>query len=437
MARWFVLGVIAMACGGAQDKKIPAAGSNAEANPAASPYTVAIMYQGRELWIGNDEIPDLERDDPSRTRGVLGTIKAAFAKIDLAHSAPPGSRGMLVSYANKAVIRTPIGPIANITSGAFGTQKDYFGNQGNELVRGVTMAVDELANQPPGRKFLVVISDGTDVNPDAARSELAKLAERCRAHGIEVSSLVYKDLSSEPGSVLPALTSNTRRAGTSDSLLFDLTRTFDQFNQKPAPTTPPVSTKTGPYAMAFVFEGLEIWIGNDEIAEFADDPSATPGALKSIKAAFDKVDLAHTAPKGSRAMAITYGERPAVRLAMGPIDKLTSSVFGIQQDYVRTKGAELVRAIELAVDELTKLPPGRKILFVLSDGYDVDHDSAVTLLAETAARVKTQGIEVIALVYSPIGLEKGAVNLLQSLGKPRIVKDLEVELVQALEQLRK
>jgi hypothetical protein len=210
VGRLAVLG--ALVCGAACAKPQP------QGPPAA---TVAIVYSGEDLWIGNSDNPKLPPSMP-RAPGVLNAMKAALDKADLAHTAPPSSLGMAVSFADRPLIRVPMGPIANLTGGALGTQADYDGNVGHDLVRTLGLALTELEKPRPGYKLLVVISEGTDTDPETARIELPKLRQRAAAHGIEVRSLVYKAELDPPGSDVIQWFSESRREMSADGLGTDL-----------------------------------------------------------------------------------------------------------------------------------------------------------------------------------------------------------------------
>jgi hypothetical protein len=149
-------------------------------------------------------------------------MKAALDKADLAHTAPPSSLGMAVAFADRPIIRVPMGPIANLTGGALGTQADYDGNVGQDLVRTLGLALTELENTPPGYKLLVVVSEGTDTDPETARVELPRLRQRAAAHGIEVRSLVYKAELDRPAADVIQWFSEGRREMSADGLGTDL-----------------------------------------------------------------------------------------------------------------------------------------------------------------------------------------------------------------------
>jgi hypothetical protein len=215
-----------------------ACGRSPEGKPAAPrAYTVALVYCGWESWIGNDENPRLAADDPSRWPGALASIKAGLDRLDLAHTAPAGSRGLLISYADDVKLRVPLGPIGNLGSAALGSQGDYAGTLGVNLVQGVTRAVDELARAPAGNRLLVVVSDGTDTNAEQAAKLLPALKQRIVGLGIEVSSIVFKTAYSADGDLMTALTDQSVRAMARDDIAQDLVSVLQRVRGPEGPKT--------------------------------------------------------------------------------------------------------------------------------------------------------------------------------------------------------
>jgi hypothetical protein len=198
------------------------AGIGCSSKPAPTTTTVALVYCGWEIWIGNDQNPKLAADDPSRSPGALLAIQAALDRADLAHTAPPGTQAVAISYADTVAVRVPLGPIANLTSAALGKQTDYAGTIGVELVAGLSRAADELDRAPAGRKLLIIVSDGADTNADQAAKQLPELKKRLAARGVEVASILYKTALSGERDVLSALTDHSVRAWSRDDITFEL-----------------------------------------------------------------------------------------------------------------------------------------------------------------------------------------------------------------------
>jgi len=172
-------------------------------------------------------------------------------------------------------------------------------------------------------------------------------------------------------------------------------------------------------SIAIVLYGWELWIGNDKIpasATFpADDPSRVTGVLDSLETALDTVKFKEAGPPGSLGMVITYADKPAVKVPMGPLSAITGAALGAQSDYYGTKGAELVRAIELALSELNKTQTARKVLIVLCDGNDTDNEHAPAALGGLKAQATRTGVQTFGLIYRAANGYSGDVNVLKSL----------------------
>lgn len=200
---------------------VVALGCGRQARPS-EPYSVALVYCGWEMWIGNDQNPDLQASDPSRWPGALLALKEALDQADLAHRAQPGTRGVLISYDEGAKVRVAMGPIANFTAAALGTQRDYAGTISFDLVKGLTRGVDELEKAPAGHRLMIVVSDGVDTYREQAVALLPALKQRIAALGIEVSSIVYKSELSEKGDLMAEVTDHNTRAASRADITFDV-----------------------------------------------------------------------------------------------------------------------------------------------------------------------------------------------------------------------
>ncbi|HEY0195836.1 MAG TPA: hypothetical protein VGC42_32200 [Kofleriaceae bacterium] len=176
--------------------------------------TIALVYSGWEIWIGNDDVTPA--DDPVHYPGALKALKAGLDQADLAHTLPAGSQGLVITYTNKAVIRVPLGPVANLTSAALGTQKDYVDTKGSELVAGIQLAIDQLEKAQTSKKQLIVLSDGNDTNNEAAKPALALLKKRAAGLGISVDSIVYKSALSNDPNITTSLTAQSTTANSAD-----------------------------------------------------------------------------------------------------------------------------------------------------------------------------------------------------------------------------
>ena len=180
---------------------------------------IALVMNGWEMWIGNDrEVPEIKEDDPSRYPGVLIELRSALDKLKFQEAGPPGSVGMVITYADKPVIRVPMGPLKNITGSALGTQHDYFGTTGVELVQGITLALAELHKRSEPRKVLIVVCDGNDTNNDAAKAQLHNLRKQAKDDQVQTFAIVYKAKLSGEGNVIPAMIPQTTQVNSAENI---------------------------------------------------------------------------------------------------------------------------------------------------------------------------------------------------------------------------
>jgi hypothetical protein len=166
----------------------------------AETLAVAIVMLGWEQWIGNSTYRS--EQDPARERGVLIDLQAALDKLDFKDAGPRGSLGTVITYADTAVIRVPMGPLGNLSGNALGAQKDYKGTKGYELVKGVELALAVLRKVQNPRKVLIVITDGNDTNNDTAKARLVKLKQQAKSDKVQTFAIVYKAADSEPNNVI-------------------------------------------------------------------------------------------------------------------------------------------------------------------------------------------------------------------------------------------
>jgi hypothetical protein len=392
MKLWCCLVLCALvACG---SKREPATDKPADPpKPAApKPLAVAFVIEGWEMWIGNDVYTP--EDDPSRELGALKPLKEAFGRLRL----PAGSQATVVTYGEKAWARQPMGPIEKVTAASFGDQKDYAGVIDRNLVAGVTLGLDELARVPDAQRLLIVIGDGTDENGETAKTALAALAKRAASEHVQVVAITYKGALSQPDNPVKELDPNMVNVNTMDALANQLTFTFDQIAHPP-PAAPPaeVAGPPPPFTLAILMNDQEVWIGNDEI-EPPDSPAAYKGALHAIQAVFDKSPMTGF-PAGSKAMLITYDDKATIKLPTTPIEKLDAHALGTQMDGKGKLGTELVAGARLALNELTKIDGGRRVIVILGDGNDTNNEAAKTQLQQLAKQAADRHIEVYAITW--------------------------------------
>ncbi len=195
--RLLIAVLLLVACG---DKSPDSAGPPAakvettvDAKKVDSRIAIALVINGWEMWIGNDkEVKQLDEADPSRYPGLLVDLRSAIDHVKLGEAGPPRSLGMVITYSDKPIIRVPMGPLGEITGAALGTQADYFGVTGVELVSGIRLALAELYKAKVSRRVLIVIGDGSDTNNDMAKSHLRQLAKDAARDNVETFAIIYK-----------------------------------------------------------------------------------------------------------------------------------------------------------------------------------------------------------------------------------------------------
>lgn len=155
---------------------------------------------------------------------------------------------------------------------------------------------------------------------------------------------------------------------------------------------------TDAMTIAFVFAGGEVVIGNDDL-EPADSPARYPGLLKGLKKGIDDARLDTVFPAGSQAVAIAYSEGSRVIQKLGPLDKFSGFGLGIQLDYYKRFGADLVSGIETGLSQLRTATTPRRALVVIGDGNDTNNETAVAALRELRKVAAQDNVETFAIVY--------------------------------------
>jgi hypothetical protein len=180
---------------------------------------IALVINGQEVWIGND---DYEQDENAKYSGVLKNLEQAIDKLQLGNAGPAGSKGVVVSYSTGAEIKVPMGDLKLITGGALGSQKDYNRKLGTDMVQGLTMAMAELSKVSTARKALIVVGDGNDTNPEAAKSQLKDLKEQARKQNIQLFAIIYKSALSSEGAVITTMIPGAKTVNSIDGIASEL-----------------------------------------------------------------------------------------------------------------------------------------------------------------------------------------------------------------------
>ena len=190
---------------------------------------IALVINGQEIWIGND---DIETDEAAKYTGVLKNLISAIDRLKLAEAGPPGSKGIVISYSTGAEVKTPMGDLKGITGSALGSQKDYRGKIGTDLVQGITLGLAELSKVPTARKALIVVGDGNDTNPDAARSQLVELKNQARNNNIDLFAVIYKSPLSPEGNVITTMIPGAKTVNSIDGIASEMSAIIERMKDR-------------------------------------------------------------------------------------------------------------------------------------------------------------------------------------------------------------
>lgn len=181
-------------------------------------------------------------------------------------------------------------------------------------------------------------------------------------------------------------------------------------------------------AIAFVLQGAEVWVGNDELEQ---DPAATyPGVLKALGPAFDGLVREFRAPAGSTGTVIAYNEGAKVVVPHQNLATFPAGALGKQVDYRGKIGSDLVQGVTLAVAELAKTTAPIKVMIILGDGTDTNFDTARAQLEQLGNEVRAREIRTSAISYKgPLSSEG---NVLTKLSKDATVVSSVDAMVTAL-----
>jgi hypothetical protein len=204
-------------------------------DPDAKKDTIAIalVFNGAELWIGNDHI---EKDQNAIIPGRLDGLEKAIDASKLAAAGPPGSKFLAVAYSFKAKVTVAPIELAKLKGKVLGTQRDYYQKIGFDLAEGVTLALAELDKLSTTRKAMIVIGDGTDTDSDRARKRLVDLRKQAAAQQVEVFAIRLRSVlgsMDQPVLVVEDLTPTVSAANSEDGVVASLkeivARTGDRF----------------------------------------------------------------------------------------------------------------------------------------------------------------------------------------------------------------
>lgn len=225
--RWvsnaLVIGLTVAACGGRAAPPPEHAKEVANSAPVPAPapdsVAIAIVFNGQEIWVGND---DIETDENARYAGALKHLETAIDAAKLASAGGAGSKAVVVSYSTGAELRVPMLDLDKLGGSALGSQKDYRGKIGTDLIQGIVMAQAELSRATAAHKAMIVIGDGNDTNDETAASELRRLAAELKTQKVGVFAIVYKSAVSSEGDVIHMIAPGLKTVNSADGFAAEL-----------------------------------------------------------------------------------------------------------------------------------------------------------------------------------------------------------------------
>jgi len=213
---------------------------------------LALVINGQEVWIGNDEIEG--EDSPYRHLGILKGLKQGLQSVPFATAGPAGSKGILITYEDKANIRVPMGPLANITGESLGTQKEYYKKTGTAMVQGIDLALAQLHQVTAEQKVLVVVCDGNDTDNGNAKAQLANLKKQAAQDRIQTFAIIYKGELSDAGNVISVMIPNAQTTPSAEGIAASLTAILARMANRQYLTFPGYDDKVD---LGFQWDGKE------------------------------------------------------------------------------------------------------------------------------------------------------------------------------------
>ncbi len=204
--------------------------SKREYTEGTDTIAIALVINGQEIWIGNDEV---EPDEAAKYQGVLKNLTSAIDRLKLGEAGPPGSKGTVISYSTGADIKTPMSPLKEITGAALGSQKDYRGKIGTDMVQGITLGIAELSKASTVRKALIVVGDGHDTNDDAAKSQLADLKKQAAKQNIDLFAVIYRSAVSMEGTgVITTMIPTAKTVNSIEGIASEMTSIIERMKNR-------------------------------------------------------------------------------------------------------------------------------------------------------------------------------------------------------------
>jgi hypothetical protein len=182
----------------------------------ASNGTVALVFviEGHKMWMGNESYETEQQDVYEGVFSVVAKGLEGFATIG-----SPGSTATVITYSTGSVVTTPTKPLEMLRAKDLGKQRDYEMNVISDLDAGVTdglKVLDSNQNRRLSKRILIVIGDGTDVNPETSKVSLARSRKRAADAGIRILFIKHESEFKEAREVTSYLLENNDTIAGSD-----------------------------------------------------------------------------------------------------------------------------------------------------------------------------------------------------------------------------
>jgi hypothetical protein len=199
------------------------------------PTALAIVFEGWEGYVGTTG-GEYEEWQP-QVPGPLVNVNEALDRFDFTKLGP-NSEAVVVTYANGAVVRMPLGAIARLHGKPLGAEKDYAREIGTDLVQGIALGLDQLRHSHATRKAMLVIGDGNDTNNEAARVKLSEWRARAAAERVELFAIIWKSALSSEANVISVLVPDARTVNSADGTAAEIARMMSRLGDRYYATFP-------------------------------------------------------------------------------------------------------------------------------------------------------------------------------------------------------
>jgi hypothetical protein len=179
------------------------------------PIAVALVMCGQELFVGNDQF---ETDENATYLGVLMPLEHGLDTLGLSRIGPAGSTISVVTYDTGARIAVPTMPLDKFRGDVLGSQKDYRGKIGTDMVQGIELGLRQLAASDAPHKVMIVIGDGNDTNNEAAQSALKDLKRLAARSNVTTEAVIYKSVVSAEGEIISKMIPTAKMVNSIDGM---------------------------------------------------------------------------------------------------------------------------------------------------------------------------------------------------------------------------